>query len=129
MAAGVLAGCGGQDVKQPKLQHDVAATFLNLLATQDRIEGKAAPRNLQASAHCFRAGAKKSVGPGKDWRCTITVSARPEGPPLSVRYALTARANACYTATRADFKQQQIRSASGSLVKNPLYIFDGCLSA
>lgn len=125
----LAAGCGGQDVTRPKLERDVASTFVNLRATQLRIEGRTVPTEGGAIAVCRRVGSKRSIGPGKDWRCTITVPGPGVAAGVSVRYALTARANACYTATRADFEHQHIRSASGRLVKNPLYIFDGCLSA
>ena len=71
-----------------------------------------------------------SSGAGDDWSCQLYVTG-PHIGRLEVDYGVTIRPNGCYTAEgqRSVIGPLHIKTADGGVAVNPLYAFDGCMSA
>jgi hypothetical protein len=129
LAAGT-AGCGTVDITRSKLQNDVGPTYRNMYVLQHRLLGQdtSTPPQLSA-ASCSKGGPKTpDQGPGDDWTCQVYWPVN--GILRTLSYEVQVKATGCYTAQGPAYNvgQQNLPTADGRTVVNPLYAFDGCLN-
>jgi hypothetical protein len=138
-ALGILAGtallagatgCGTVDITRSKLQNDVGPTFRNMYVLQHRLLGQDTAASAQLSAAtCTKGGPRTpDQGPGDDWTCQVYWPVNNALQTLT--YEVQVKATGCYTAQGPanDVGQQNLRTADGRTIVNPLYAFDGCLN-
>jgi hypothetical protein len=132
----LLVGCTGQDVTKPVLERDISVVYVNRLAAKEEILGNPST-GLEATANCYRGGPDQAdVGPGKDWRCDLTVGDA-DGSRPATSYFVIARTNACWAALvetlAATAETVDVATmadpATGTSVTDPVGAFDGCLPA
>jgi len=132
-----LTDCGGQDVTRPALETDIATVYANReQAREQLLGGNAQAGPPEVAARCYRGGPDQpDVGPGKDWRCDLTVHGSTGAPTVS--YLVNARTNACWTAlpetlsatAEAVDVATMTDPSTGATVADPTGGFDGCLQA
>ncbi|HEY2433139.1 MAG TPA: hypothetical protein VGI12_10735 [Vicinamibacterales bacterium] len=125
----LLAGCGGSDVTEARVEAAVAGTFANLVHAQLARMGltEMPVRSLRVAASCYRAaGERRGAG---EWVCTVVWSG-PNGVTLRDTYDLSVGANACYAAALGGTAEALggpiVAGSDGRQVRNLLYAFDGC---
>lgn len=126
-----VAGCGQSAITRARLQSSLAPTFANLVQVQLLRMGLGpvpAP-GIRAVANCRRISAgSPDVGAG-EWSCTLTWSG-PNRTPLRDTFDVHAMPGGCYSASAADAEGHlggpMIPAPDGTMVRNLLYVFDGC---
>ncbi len=125
IAAGAV-GCGQPTVTSNRLQDAVGVSFSRLFVLQQNELGHSvAPPDHSAS--CSRNGSGSLTGAG-GWTCIVHFPAG-DGHIEPLAFDVEVQPAGCYTAAgpAAAVGPQQLQSASGPTVTNPLFAFDGCL--
>jgi len=129
---GLAGGLGPAAITRARLQASVAAVFGRLTLLQQRELGRyvSSHAKLDQLTGCYRHAAR-SVGPGDDWSCTITVlTSTTAAEPLqtSVTYELSVKSEGCYKADAPPsfVGSQTMTDARGHSVLNPLFVIYGC---
>lgn len=130
----VLAGTGcSSSIRSAALSEAVAVEFTHLYTLNQR--ERAYPidaTTLHTTARCRRDNQDSPLaGPGDDWLCNL-VWRTPQATSAGATYAVTVRADGCFTADGdgpADLVgSSTLVDAEGETVLNPLWAFDGCLA-
>jgi hypothetical protein len=121
----VLSGCGGPAVTNSRLQAAVGVSFARLYVLQQNELGHdvTAP---DPSSVCVRNGSAALTGAGS-WTCAVHFPS-PDGHIQPLSFDVEVQPIGCYTAAGppATVGPQKMQSASGAMVTNPLFTFDGC---
>lgn len=123
-----VAGCGGPDITQSRVDDSVAPAFASLYARQQYLLGTPLSAPDQASAACLRNDkAVHSSGSGDDWVCQILLNVGAK-PSSQFTYELNVKADGCYEADGPPslVGGLTITTPGGSNRVNPLFAFDGC---
>lgn len=122
----LAAGCGQPGVTSNRLQDAVGLSFSRLFVLQQSELGHAvAPPDRFAS--CARNGSGSLTGAG-GWTCIVHFPAG-DGHIEALAFDVEVQPAGCYTAAgpASVVGPQQLQTASGRTVTNPLFAFDGCL--
>jgi ABC-2 type transport system permease protein len=130
---GLSGGFGSAAITRTRLQDSLASAFERLTVLQQHELGRSVPdgAKLEALTRCFRHAAR-SVGPGDDWSCTITLlHPSVTGSPLattSVTYDTSVKSEGCYRAQAppAFVGSQTMTDTKHRSVVNPLFVIYGC---
>ena len=120
-----LSGCAAPAVTSTRLQAAVGVSFSRLYVLQQSELGhQVTPPDTSAS--CVRTGSTPLTGAG-NWTCTVHFP-YPDGHVQPLSLDLEVQPIGCYTAAGppAVVGAQQLRTATGAVVTNPLFAFDGC---
>ena len=125
LVAVALTGCGGPAVTSTRLQDAVGTSFARLYVLQQTELGHTVAEP-DHTASCARNGSAASTGAGS-WACTVHFPF-PDGHVEPLSFDVEVQPAGCYTAAGppATVGQQQIQTAAGTTVTNPLFAFDGC---
>ena len=120
-------------ITSQRVEGSVRETFTDLVVVQQGLLGHAEDAtSFKVYPFCKRESVitGPSSGAGDDWSCQLYVTG-PHVGRLEVDYAVTIRPNGCYTAEgqRSVIGPLHIKTADGGVAVNPLYAFDGCMSA
>jgi ABC-2 type transport system permease protein len=130
---GLAGGLGPAAVTRVRLQDSLATAFERLTVLQQHELGRSVPNGarLEALTRCYRHAAR-SVGPGDDWSCTITLlHPSVTGSPLattSVTYDTSVKSEGCYKAQAPPtfVGSQTMTDTRHQRVVNPLFVIYGC---
>jgi ABC-2 type transport system permease protein len=130
---GLSGGLGPAAITRARLQDSLASAFQRLTLLQQHELGRSVPEGarLEALTRCYRHTAR-SVGPGDDWSCTITLlHPSVSGSPLattSVTYDTSVKSEGCYKAQAppAFVGSQTMTDTRRRSVVNPLFVIYGC---
>ena len=127
LVAGMLAGCGGAAVTNARLEDAVGVSFARLYVLQQAELGHNVAEPDQ-SAGCIRSGSAALTGAGS-WTCTVHFP-YPDGHVEPLSFDVDVQPAGCYTASGppAAVGQEQLETAAGDMVTNPLFAFDGCFN-
>ena len=123
----LAAGCGGPAVTSARLQDAVGVSFSRLFVLQQSELGHAvAPPDRSSS--CSRNGSGALTGAGS-WMCIVHFPAA-DGHLEPLAFDVDVQPGGCYTAAgpASTVGPQQLQTADGRTVTNPLFAFDGCFS-
>ncbi len=122
----LLAGCGGPSVTSTGLQAAVGTSFSRLYVFQQAELGHTVTPPDRYAA-CTRNGSTAVTGAGS-WTCTVHFPAG-DGHVEPLSFDVEVQPMGCYTASgpAAAVGRQQMQTASGATVTNPLFAFDGCI--
>jgi hypothetical protein len=124
----LLAGCGGPDITQARVNASVGPTFTNLYVYQRSLLGLPQVTNPKGTANCARTGrGEPNSGAGSDWLCQITLDI--DGNFQSYfTFELSMKADGCYTADGSPslIGGAMLTTPGGANVVNPLFEFYGC---
>lgn len=128
--ASLAAGCAGTGVTSARLENSIAPTFTGMYNWHQQLEGRPVNRHLDTRAQCLR-GVTGTSGAGTDWSCTIQYFESGPSTPVSFSYDVSVRPDGCWTAEDGpqSLGGMDLRTASGKIVPNPLYVVDGCFPA
>lgn len=130
---GVAGGLGPAAVTHARLEGSIAQVFERLTLLQQRELGHRVPAGtrLDLLADCYRHSGR-SVGPGDDWSCTLTLLG-PAGnseafQTTPVTYDVSVKSEGCYKAQAPPsfVGSQMMTDARGGSVVNPLFSIYGC---
>ena len=125
VASVAVAGCAGPAVTSNRLQSAVGVSFSRLYVLQQNELGHqvGAP---DRTAACSRNGSAAVTGAGS-WTCVVHFPAG-DGHLEPLAFDVEVQPVGCYTASGppAAVGQQQLTTATGRSVLNPLFAFDGC---
>lgn len=130
---GAAGGLGSAAVTHARLEGSIAEVFERLTLLQQRELGHRVPAGtrLQLLADCYRHSGR-SVGPGDDWSCTLTLLG-PAGnaeafQTTPVTYDVSVKSEGCYKAQAPPsfVGSQTMTDAHRHSVVNPLFSIYGC---
>jgi hypothetical protein len=133
VAAAVLtaSSCGSSSITSDRIERAIEPTFARLVQVQ---VSSLKLRPVQASdfdvaASCRKLAAGSGSGAG-DWVCRLSWLG-PDRQPLHDSFDLFVTPDGCYTATAEGehFGGPTLRATDGTVVKNLLYVFEGCFDA
>jgi ABC-2 type transport system permease protein len=130
---GLAGGLGPTAVTRVRLQDSLATAFERLTVLQQHELGRSVPdgARLEALTRCYRHTVR-SVGPGDDWSCMITLlHPSVTGSPLattSVTYDTSVKSEGCYKAQAPPtfVGSQTMTDTRHHSVVNPLFVIYGC---
>jgi hypothetical protein len=130
-AAAVAASCcGSSPITSDRIERAIEPTFARLVQVQ---VSSLKLRPMQASdfdvaASCRRLAAGSDSG-GGDWICRLRWLG-PDRRPLHDSFDLFVTPDGCYTATAEGerFGGPTLRATDGAVVRNLLYVFEGCFN-
>lgn len=134
VAAICAAGCGGSAITRARVEAALAPTFANLVQVQlARMKlGPVPPPGIRAAATCRRMTPGREDAGSGEWACTLTWYG-PNRTPLVDGYDVAVAADGCYTASvgagEGNLGGPTIPAPDGTLLRNVLYAFDGCLDS
>ena len=123
--AQLLTGCSTQAVNGGRLQDAVGISFSRLFVLQQTELGHSVPPP-DRSASCTRNGSTVPTGAGS-WTCVVHFPAG-DGHIEPLPFDVEVQPMGCYSASGPPgaVGSQQMRTAAGAVVTNPLFAFDGC---
>lgn len=122
----LLAGCSGP-LDNDHLEPAFATAFSGLYGVQQAQDGRTVTRaDLGTKAACRRTGTDLE-GPGEDWVCAVRF--RDAGTVLTQAFQVQLKPDGCWKAEGPPAVQPAVRldPQRGTVRKNPLAEFDGCL--
>ena len=133
VAVSVVAAssCGSSSITSDRIERVIEPTFARLVQLQ---VSSLKLRPMQASdfevaASCRRVATGADSGAG-DWVCNLRWFG-PDRQPLHDSFDLLVTPDGCYTATAEgeQFGGPTLRATDGTVVRNLLYVFEGCFDA
>jgi hypothetical protein len=131
VAVVAASSCGSSSITSDRIERVIEPTFARLVQQQ---VSSLKLRPMQASdvevaASCRRVAAGADAGAG-DWVCRLSWFG-PDRQPLHDSFDLLVTPDGCYTATAEGdhFGGPTLRATDGTVVRNLLYVFEGCFDA
>ena len=130
-AIAAASSCGASSITSDRIERAIEPTFARLVQAQ---VSSLKLRPVQASdvdvaASCRKLAAGRDSGAG-DWVCRLSWVG-PDRQPLHDSFDLFVTPDGCYTATAEGehFGGPTLRATDGTVVRNLLYVFEGCFDA
>ena len=117
------------DVTLARVEHDMSGNYANQFLLANKIAGHPLAPPIPTAAKCDKGGPSiPDQGPGRNWICNVHYTDPTTEKPVSIRYELQVRGEACYIAIDPKLieKPSITDATTGATVPNPLAQFDGC---
>lgn len=117
------------DVTRQRVEYDMAGNYAHQLQLARELSGHPLTAPVATTTSCDKGGPTvPDQGPGRNWICNVHYTNPATGTPVSIRYQLQVRGEACYIAIDPTLieKPSITDVATGASVPNPLAQFDGC---